>query len=350
MNALWQEFLGAAGARFDNGVLADFGDASGELHAARDATVLAPLSHLGLIECAGEDAKDFLHNQVTSDINHLASDAAQHSAWCSAKGRMLASFLVSRNGPAYRLRLSADLVPAILKRLQMFVLRSKVSVADASATHALLGLSGPQAEAALRAAALPVPLQALEAAAFTAGQVIRLDDARFEIIVANEAAGELWRQLVAHARPVATPAWRWLDIQAGIPLITEATREEFVPQMANFEQIGGVSFHKGCYPGQEIVARTQYLGKVKRHLYRTRTAEAPLAGMPIFSPETPEHACGMVVNAAPAPDGGYVALAVIQEGAAATGDLQLGTPGGSHVDAQALASPPASPPVPPLTS
>lgn len=336
MNASWQEFLGAAGARFDNGLPLDFGDAAGELLAARDATVLAPLAHLGLIECAGEEAKSFLHNQLTSDINHLATDAAQHSAWCSAKGRMLASFLLFRSGPDYRLQLSADLLPAILKRLQMFVLRAKVKIADASATHVLLGLSGPQAEAALRAAALPVPAKALETADIGAGKVIRLAGERFEIVVAGTAAGELWGKLAAQARPVGVPAWRWLDVQAGVPLISEATREEFVPQMANFEQIGGVSFHKGCYPGQEVVARTQYLGKVKRHLYRVRAAEALAAGTPFFSPENPEHACGMVVNAAPAPEGGYVALAVIQEGSAAAGDLQLGAPGGPRVDAQAV--------------
>lgn len=333
MNALWQEFLGAAGARFDNGLPADFGDAPGELLAARDATVLAPLAHLGLLACVGEEAKTFLHNQMTSDINHLAADGAQHSAWCSAKGRMLASFLLFRDGPDYRLQLAADLLPAIHKRLQMFVLRAKVSITDASAACELLGVSGPQAEAALHEAGLPVPAKALESAAFSAGKVIRLDAVRFEVVVASAAAGELWDKLARRARPVGTPAWRWLDIQAGIPLVSEATREEFVPQMANFEQIGGVSFHKGCYPGQEIVARTQYLGKVKRHLYRIRAAETLAAGCPIFSPESPEHACGMVVNAAPAPEGGYVALAVIQESFVAAGDLELGAPGGARLDA-----------------
>jgi folate-binding protein YgfZ len=126
----------------------------------------------------------------------------------------------------------------------------------------------------------------------------------------------------------------WLDIQAGIPLITDATKEEFVPQMANFDQIGGVSFHKGCYPGQEVIARTQYLGKVKRHLYRISATVPIAAGNPVYSPENPEHACGMVANAAPAPEGGYVALAVIQEGFVDAGDLELGAPGGSRLVTQ----------------
>jgi folate-binding protein YgfZ len=334
MNPNWQEFLGASGARIDNGVVDNFGDAAAELAAARDATVIAPLSHLGLLECTGEEAKTFLHNQVTSDINHLGADAAQHSAWCSGKGRMVASFLLFRNGPDFLIQLSADLVPMIHKRLQMYILRAKVKVADLSGSRELIGLSGPQAEAALLAAKLPLPGKALDSAAFEHGKVIRLDTTRFEIIVASDAAPELWRQLAASARPVGTPAWQWLDIKAGIPLIGAATKEEFVPQMANFDQLGGVSFHKGCYPGQEVIARTQYLGKVKRHLYRI-AASAPLAaGNPIYSPENPEHPCGMVANAAPAPDGGYVALAVIQEVFVDAGDLELGAPGGPRLETQ----------------
>lgn len=332
MNPNWQEFLGASGACVDNGLVTSFGDAASELKAASDATTIAPLTHLCLIECAGEEAKTFLHNQVTSDINHLDADAAQHSAWCSAKGRMLASFLLFRNGANYQIQLSADLAPAIRKRLQMYILRAKVKVADLSPSHELIGLSGTQAEAALQGAGLPVPQRTLDTAAFASGKVIRLDATRFEIMVRSETAAEVWTSLAAIARPVGTPVWQWLDIQTGIPLISEATKEEFVPQMANFDQLGGVSFHKGCYPGQEIIARTQYLGKVKRHLYRISAAMPLAAGNPIYSPENPEHACGMVANAAPAPGGGYQALAVIQENFVAAGDLELGTPGGPRID------------------
>jgi folate-binding protein YgfZ len=334
MNSNWQEFLGASGACFDSGRVLSFGNIASEVSAARDATIIAPLTHLGLIECAGDEAKAFLHNQVTSDINHLGADAAQHSAWCSAKGRMLASFLLFRNGPDFQLQLSSDLVPAILKRLQMYVLRAKVKVTDMSLRFELIGLSGVQAEAALQEASLPIPQRLLDTASFTNGKVIRLDSTRFEIVVSSESAAALWEKLAVIARPVGTPAWQWLDIQAGIPLITEMTKEEFVPQMANFDQLGGVSFHKGCYPGQEIIARTQYLGKVKRHLYRISAAEPMAAGNAIYSPENPEHACGMVANAAPAPGGGYTALAVIQENFVEAGDLELGVPGGTRLETQ----------------
>lgn len=331
MNASWQDLLGTAGARFDNGLVSGFGDPAGERLAARDGTIVAPLAHLGLIECRGEDARAFLHNQLTSDVNHLATDVAQHAAWCSAKGRMLASFLLWRRDDAYCLRLAADLAPAILKRLQMFVLRSRVQLVDAGQTTRLLGLAGPQAAAALQAAGLQLPDAPMKTAHCAGGTVVRLDEVRFEIAANADTAGELWRALAEVARPVGGEAWQWLEIAAGIPLISAATREEFVPQMANFERIGGVSFHKGCYPGQEVVARTQYLGKVKRHLYRAR-AEVPLSpGAALFSPEAPEQACGMLVNTAPAPEGGHVALAVIQESHAASGQVALGAPDGPPV-------------------
>jgi folate-binding protein YgfZ len=332
MSSSWLEFLGTCGARTARGVVTDFGDAAAELAAARTATIVSPLRHLGVLEVSGAEARSFLHQQLTSDVKHLAEDAAQHSAWCSAKGRMLASFLVFRKGPAYHLQLSADLLPLVRKRLQMFVLRSKVHIADQAGAQELLGVSGPQAESVLRMAGLPIPASALDTAAFAAGIVIRLDAHRFEIVVERTAVSDLWQALQSHARPVGSGVWQWLEIQAGIPLITERTQEEFVPQMANFEKLGAVSFHKGCYPGQEIIARTQYLGKVKRHLYRVHSASPLAAGQVLYSPANPEHPCGMVANAAPAPAGGYDALAIVQETFAAAGDLELAVPGGARID------------------
>ena len=330
MNPSWQECLSASGATIENGRIADFGDPAAERLAARDATVLAPLAHLGLIECAGEEATSFLHNQLTSDINHLADAKAQYSAWCTAKGRMLASFILYREAAAYRALLATDLLEAIQKRLQMFVLRSKVLLGNLSSTHVSIGLSGPEAETALNAAALPVPADPLDTAAFSGGSVIRLDALRFIVVADVENACALWPRLATLARPVGPAVWQWLDIQAGIPLIGEATKEAFVPQMANFDKIGGVSFHKGCYPGQEIVARTQYLGKVKRHLYRVSSDEVMSDGMPIFASGNPDHPGGMVANAAPSPDGGFDALAVIQEDFIG-GELELGRPGGARL-------------------
>jgi folate-binding protein YgfZ len=337
MNSNWQDFLGACGAHADHGLVSDFGDIGAELAAARDATVISPLAHLGLIEFSGDDTRSFLHNQLTTDINHLEPGAAQHSAWCTAKGRMLASFLLYRTDSGVRALLSADLLAATQKRLQMFVMRSKVTIADLTSSHAAIGVAGPNAAAALTHAGLPDPTHPLEAAAFADGVVIRLDATRYTIVVASAAAAALWSRLAEKARAAGTPAWHWLDIQAGLPLITDATREAFIPQMTNFDKIGGVSFHKGCYPGQEIVARTQYLGKVKRHLYRIHAADVIAVGAAIFAPENPEHPCGMVANAAPAPAGGYDALAVVQENFVAANDLVLGAPDGQPISIEPIA-------------
>ncbi|HRD88036.1 MAG: folate-binding protein YgfZ [Candidatus Accumulibacter sp.] len=343
MNANWQEFLRASGARVDRDQVADFGDAAAELAAAREATIIAPLSHLGLLELRGPDAASFLHNQLTSDVRHLADDRAQHSAWCSAKGRMLASFLLLHCGSDYILQLSADLLPFIHKRLSMFVLRSRLSISDCSGERQLIGIAGPQAESALLSAGLPVPPAPLDVAATGASLIVRLDDRRFELITSLDTASDLWRQLQAQARPAGTAAWQWLDIQAGVPLINEQTREEFVPQMAGLDQLGAVSFRKGCYPGQEIVARTQYLGKVKRHLYRAHCASPMTAGQAIYSASSPQQACGIIANAAAAPAGGHDALAIIQESFAAAGGLQLGNPGGAAIDVEPVVPPAATP-------
>lgn len=327
----WQTFLDAAGARIDNEQVGDFGDLPGELLAARDATVLVPLTHLALLACTGDDACDFLHNQLTSDVRHLADASAQPAAWCTAKGRMLASFFLLRDGGSYTLRLAADLAPAIAKRLRMYVLRSKVKVEEsaAGAERILLGLAGAQAEAALAAAGLPLPTADLGVAASASGWVLRRAADRYEIAVDAAAAPAVWQALATLARPAGSAVWRWLDIRAGWPLVSAATSEEFVPQMADFDQIGGVSFKKGCYPGQEVIARTHYLGKIKRRLFRLQSATPLAAGDTLWSPDSPEHACGMIVDGTPAPEGGFDALAVVQDGSAERASLKLGAVDGA---------------------
>ena len=336
MNSTWQDFLIASGARIENGQVAHFGDLASELVAARDESIVSPLTHLGLIECSGDEAQSYLQNQLTSDVNHLAEDGAQHAAWCSAKGRMLASFILYRSGKDYRALLSSDLLSDTLKRLQIYVLRSKVKLADLSASNELIGVSGPKAQTAITDAGLTIPANDLETVTFPAGTVIRLSASRFIVVTPADTAATLWEKLAAHARPAGAPAWTWLDIQNGIARISGATKEEFVPQMVNFDQIGGVSFHKGCYPGQEIIARAKYLGKIKRHLYRIQADSAFAEATAIFSPESPDHPCGQVANSAPAPEGGYTALAVVQENFAEAGPLYLYVSGHPEITALTL--------------
>ncbi|MGB7501919.1 MAG: folate-binding protein YgfZ [Azonexus sp.] len=336
MNPNWRSFLESTKAVFKDGSdeVLNFGNASGELQTARNQTILVPLTHLGLIEASGDDAKAFLHSQFTSDINHLGGDQVQHSAWCTAKGRMQASFLAWREEDVFRLVVSGDLEAASLKRLQMFVLRSKVKLTSVTESRLLLGLAGPQAVEALGDAGLPCPVAPMTSAISTQANVIGLEAGRYIVAVQQETIADLWNKLTLKAQPAGLPAWRWLDVQAGFPLVTAATKEEFVPQMADFEKLGGISFHKGCYPGQEIVARTQYLGKVKRHLYRVTSDQLLEAGADLHSPDNPDQACGKIVSGAPSPTGGYEALAVVQSNFA--GNLHLGSREGPKIEAVAV--------------
>jgi folate-binding protein YgfZ len=334
MTPHWRSFLESADAVFDGEEVVSFGDTGKELEAARTRTVVVPLSHLSCLEAVGDDAQSFLHNQFTSDINHLLPGHAQYSAWCSAKGRMQVSFVAWRAGEAFRLALAADLEGPILKRLQMFVLRARVKLSSLADTHVLIGIAGAQAAEALADAVLTPPTGTLVTADSIGGQVVALDDGRYLACVPIANAPGVWQKLTNKASPAGVPTWRWLDIVAGFPLISAATREEFVPQMADFEKLGGVSFHKGCYPGQEIVARTQYLGKVKRHLYRIAAEQPLVAGAALHSPENPDQACGMVVSGAPSPEGDWAGLAVVQANYAA--NLRLGALDGPAIEATAV--------------
>jgi len=205
----------------------------------------AKLTRYGLLSVTGADARDFLHAQLTNDIKNLSPQRAALAGWCSAKGRLLASFLVVPTQDGFLLQLSRDLVPAVLKRLSMFVLRSKVKIEDASARLLQFGVwDGTQS-----------PL--MEVKTVEKDTWVRVADDRCLILSPED-------------RPASTEEERWYlaEIQAGRPLITAATQDLFVPQMVNFEKIGAVDFQKGCYPGQEIVARAQYRGEVKRRMVR----------------------------------------------------------------------------------
>jgi tRNA-modifying protein YgfZ len=331
MTSPWIEFLTREGAILQDSSIRF---AATEPVPARDATVVVPLLHLGLIRSTGTDSATFLHNLLSNDVRKLADDAVQWNSFNTPKGRMLASMLLWREPEGHMLALSADIHPAILKRLSMYVLRSKVALGDAGPDTALVGVSGPGAEAILLAAELPVPPTMHQAASGTI-RCIRLDNTTFVVAVPLGDAPRIYGLLVgAGATRAGTSAWQLAMIRAGLPLITASTQEEFVAQMLNYEIIGGVNFHKGCYPGQEIVARTQYLGRLKKRMYRVHVSadQAPLPGADIFTPEFGEQSAGKVVNVAPSPDGGYEALAVMQMTCAEANDARLGSPAGPKLE------------------
>jgi len=312
-----------------------FGSVTDELVAARDGMIVAPLSDLGLIRANGVDAADFLHNLLTNDIKGITPGGARFAGLCTAKGRLLAVFLIWREGDDFLLMLPHAILPAILKKLSMYVLRSKVKLTDATAERALIGYSIPAAVSlapTLDGAA--AALVRFGVAAIEGGQAIRLDDTRWLLALDAATAGSRWQHLARSARPVGLAAWQWLEIRAGQPRVVEATQEAFVPQMLNMElpAVAGVNFSKGCYPGQEIVARTQYLGKIKRRTYRAALTAAVAPGTQVYAPETGDQHCGAVVSVAPSPAGGFECLVCVQIGAMEGGEVHVGAVDGERLE------------------
>jgi folate-binding protein YgfZ len=264
----------------------------------------------GILSVSGQDAINFLQNQLTNDLASLDEHHAQLSGYCAANGRLLSTVLLWKSEERILMLLPQSLLASFQKRLQMFVLRAKVQLEDASTSLVAIGV-GVSQQHTLELAGLPA--QAFELSASFNGQLIRMPDAvglkRYLWIGPQEHAPELWAKVASQVSIASPAAWHWTQIQAGLPQILEPTREKFVPQMVNFELIGGVNFRKGCYPGQEIVARSQYLGKLKRRMQlATANATMALPGTEVFSDADPGQPCGMVVNAEIGPDGRLACL------------------------------------------
>ena len=280
------------------------------------------LADWGLMRAQGADAASFLHGQLTQDMQQLDARSARLAGYCTAKGRLLASLLVWRGGSdEILLACSADVLPATLKRLSMYVLRAKCQLSDTSESLALYGLAGPAATAWLGTQA---PAAVWQCSAAAGGQAIRLPDAagllRYLVVAASDGP--------APALPaLPTEAWAWLEVMSGVPRIVAATVEQFVPQMVNFELIGGVNFQKGCYPGQEIVARSQYRGSAKRRAFVFEVDAPAQPGQEVFHSADAEQPAGMVVNAA-AWAGSQRALVEVKLAALEAGSLHLGAAGG----------------------
>jgi folate-binding protein YgfZ len=330
----WNEYLSAQGARHiatEPGRVGDFGHALGTADLA--AGFMAAVTDQGLIAVAGEEAASFLHKQLTNDVEHLGMHDVRLAGYCTPKGRLQATFLIWRNADAVYLQLPREVQAPLQKRLSMFVMRAKAKLSDAS-TEVVLGFGGAKAPAALEQLFGSVPATPYSKLEHELGTLIRLADAfgapRYQWLTTNAAAQAAWPALAATLLVAGEDAWRLAAIHAGVPEITLKTQEQFVPQMVNYELLGGVNFKKGCYPGQEIVARSQYLGKLKR-----RTALASIeaasaqAGDEVFAVADPDQPCGMVVNAAPNGNGGVDALVEMKLAALDEGDVRLGSAQGA---------------------
>ena len=289
------------------------------------------LADWGVIRAEGPDAASFLHGQLTQDITHLDAGHARLAGYCSAKGRLLATFVVWRPQPdTVLLACSADLLPATLKRLSMFVLRAKCKLSDASEQIALHGLAGASGEGWTGANGAPWAITAKGP-----GQCIRLPDAdgvpRWLIAATPETSLPL--------PPLDASAWAWMEVRSGVPRVTAVNSEQFVPQMLNLELLGGVSFQKGCYPGQEVVARSQYRGTLKRRTYMMDSGSALAPGMEVFHSGDPMQPAGRVVLAASLPDGRHAALVELKISALEGGDLHAGDANGPLLRLGALPYP-----------
>lgn len=302
---------------------------------------VAPLTDLGLIAVTGDDAVSFLHNQITNDVEKLDLASVRLAGYCTPKGRLLASFLMWRDADRIVLQLPRALQPSIQKRLQMFVLRARVKLTDIGEQRVVLGLSGNDAATALQEWFVSVPSQSYQKIDNDNGTLIRLADSRqqprYQWITTPQQAMTAWPVLAKRLSAVPAGAWRLSDIYAGVPVITPPTQEQFVPQMINFELIGGINFEKGCYPGQEIVARSQYLGKLKRRSVLALVNCAHVsAGEEVFSSEDPGQPCGMVVNAEANAADGFACLVEIKLTAVESGSIHLGAADGPALQLQSL--------------
>lgn len=337
----WQTFLTQQGASIPTDIVQHFDDAAAELTSAAQGTILCDLGQFNCLRVSGEDAQSFLQNLLSNDIREVNGGRAQWSSFNSAKGRMLATFLIWRDNDDYLLQLPTSLAEAMRKKLGMYVLRAKVKITNASAEILSLGLSGTQAQDVLHKLGFAMPDQMLGVTTEDRASVIRLSDTRFQLNTTAAQAPDLWLSLAAHAKPVGSPCWDWLNIRAGIPIILPQTQEQFVPQMANLDLIGGINFKKGCYPGQEIVARMHYLGKLKRRMYlaHVESTAMPQPGDEIFSADMAGQPSGMIANAAAAPGGGYDVLAAVQTTSRETETLHLSSLQGSPLTIQELPYP-----------
>ncbi len=299
---------------------------------------VAALKHLGVIRAEGEDAIKFLQGQLTQDVALMGLNEAHLAAFCNNKGRMQASFVVFKRSEHEILMVcSADILQQTIKRLSMFVLRAKVKLLDASADFSLFGLVG----------------SAIDAIESIAGNPrihwSKLDFEGKNLVFLYPGAGferALWCAPAATPPPggvtLAPGIWEWLEVQSGIAMITQPVFEAFVPQMLNYESVGGVNFKKGCYPGQEIVARSQFRGTLKRRAYLVHGDAAMTIGQEVFHLLDTEQPCGMVAACAAHPESGFDAIVSMQTAAARDSDngrLTLGSAGGAALTLRALPYP-----------
>lgn len=337
MNQNWRAFLESRSARID-ATSDDSGAQAGTAvfpNAPVDAEcALVDLSHLGLIAIGGPEAMDFLQGQVSNDLRELSDSHSQLSSHCSAKGRMLANFRALRIEDSLFLVLPRTQMEPLLKRLRMFLLRAKATIDDASDALVCFGIVGRCADGALGELFGALPSGDNDMTRSGDATLIRVPGPvpRYLFIGPAELAQGVWQLAAEQAVEANADLWALHDIRAGLPTVWPETSDAFVPQMTNMQLIDGVSFTKGCYTGQEVVARMQYLGKLKRRMYtaEVETDVAPRPGDLLNVPGSKsEQASGRVVDARAIAPGRYALLVVVEISAAEGGEVRLAQPDGN---------------------
>ncbi len=300
-----------------------------EATAIPDASLyLSDLSWLGLLEVKGDDRLTYLQGQLSNDINAVSSSLSQLSALCTPKGRMRALFSIIEDNDKLLLQLPYPLLEENIKRLKMFILMSKVELNDASDNYVKIGIAGKDAEKALQKAGFTIPQETNMVVQHEHKILVRLagKQPRFECLGHFEDIKPLWGSLNSQAEILNASQWRLLDILSGIPNVFSQTSESFIPQMLNLQILNGVNFKKGCYTGQEVVARMQYLGKLKRRMYlaKCQSDTLPEPGASLYSASSSSgQGAGNIVDAQFSAPGEVSLLAVITSDAVEKQDIFL---------------------------
>jgi len=339
VDSQWKEAMRAARGQFEHDTLLHFGDLEAELSASLRTDVFTDLSQLGIIEATGKDAGPFLHALLTSDISAIADGQSVIAAWCTPKGQVITVLRVAHHEERYLLLLPADMTDAVARRLQLYVLRRSVTLKNRSADLCRLGVSGNGLPPLCATQRLPLPNEQGQVAQDGALTAIRLTGScpRAIFIAEREPLQALWHRLFTLISPVTPQAWTMLDILAGIPMVTRATSEKYLPQVLNLHCLGGVSFNKGCYPGQEVIARLKFRGQLKRRLYLA-FGEARALAAPGSAVYDDKDRIGEVLIASPHPEG-MVLLAVLPLAYREGGAIFLHEPGGIPLRLQAMPYP-----------
>ena len=284
----------------------------------------------GLLRFEGADAQAFLQSQLTNDVRALTRGRSQYSGYCTAKGRLLACVLLWQRDDAYFTMLPRELCEPVCKRLSMYILRAQVKATDVSAELVLFVVVGAGAASWVATLAGAAPAAVHDVTHGDGVSVLKLPVNRYLIVASASGAATIEATLARAATESPESLWSQFDIEAGIPTVFTATQEQFVPQTVNFDFIGAVSFDKGCYPGQEIVARTHYLGKPKQRMVRALllSSEAPTAGDKLYSDTFGGQASGIIVSAVSTDANRHNVLAVIQTRSIENPDVHWKSPDG----------------------